>query len=396
MELVNKLSSLEQKLFTAKEAIHKNKGHDPETVARKMQNEMKEIIEKRQKNNPMDSQEVGAWAELVPDVMTIQTVVDNASKSPRFAFLDGLAQGKLPWVLSKTNDLPIVGEVVRPSVKSERETGAYVPSADKRRVTDKVTLNVQKIGMDVGISTELELYWPSSVLWMMRSSFADSMFFGIADSVLNADSNPAATGNINSVDQLATTTLIDGAQDVNFLYDNSLRKSSLLGTVGTDYIQVAWAVTLNDILRGAWKMRFDSTPSQRIVIIDNETYHNLMQDIDFRDRSRNGEGSTITQGAVTNIAGMDFFVTDLLRKSTANGTLSGATPANNTRGNIVIAQRNVIQHGFASDIITNVIDFDINKGVIFQANVHFGFANINKRAGVTQPSIVTLTDIDLS
>ena len=143
-------------------------------------------------------------------------------------------------------------------------------------------------------------------------------------------------------------------------------------------------------------MRFDSTPAQRIVILDNETYHNLMQDIDFRDRSRNGEGSTITQGAVTNIAGMDIFVTDLLRKSTANGTLSGATPANNTRGNIVIAERNVIQHGFASNIITNVIDFDINKGVIFQANVHFGFANINKRAGKTQPSIVTLTDIDLS
>ena len=171
--------------------------------------------------------------------MTIENVVDNAAKAPRFAFLDGLSAGKLPGVLSKTNDLPIMGEVVRPSVQAEWETGAYTPEANKRRVTDKVTLNVQKIGMNVGISTELELYGVSSVLGMMRSSFADSMFYGIADAVLNADSNPAATGNINSNDQLATSTLADGANDVNFLYDNSLRKSSLLGTVGTDFIEVA-------------------------------------------------------------------------------------------------------------------------------------------------------------
>lgn len=132
-----------------------------------------------------------------------------------------------------------MGEVVRPSVQSEWETGAYVPTADKRRITDKVTLNVQKIGMNVGISTELELYGVASVLGKMRSSFSDSIFYGMADAILNADSNPALVGNINSNDQDPTLTLIDGANDVNFLYDNSLRKSSLLGTLGTDYIQVA-------------------------------------------------------------------------------------------------------------------------------------------------------------
>lgn len=105
---------------------------------------------------------------------------------------------------------------------------------------------------------------------------------GIAESVLNGDTNTAGTGNINSNDQLASTTypaFASGATPSIRAFDNSLRLVSLAGADGTDKFDIAnAALTIDDILEAAGAMRQDSNPSNRIVILDNASYHSLMQD----------------------------------------------------------------------------------------------------------------------
>jgi hypothetical protein len=50
----------------------------------------------------------------------------------------------------------------------------------------------------------------------------------IEDIVLNADSTATSTGNINSDDQLATTTFsVDTTLDRRYIFDNGLRKQPI-------------------------------------------------------------------------------------------------------------------------------------------------------------------------
>lgn len=156
--------------------------------------------------------------------------------------------------------------------------------------------------------------------------------------------------------------------------------------MNTDYIDVG-TISTDDIFAMAGLFRADVDPSDRFIIMDNATYHKLMTLDDFKNLSKNGINSTITSGAITNIAGMDLFVTRNMRKTEADGKLSGATPANNTKGQLIIAKRNVIQHGFGSPLEYQFIN-DIEKGVLFKARQFFGFDNINKKGSITEPSIV--------
>jgi hypothetical protein len=76
-----------------------------------------------------------------------------------------------------------------------------------------------------------------------------------------------------------------------------------------------------------------------------------------------------------------------MRKTEADGKLSWATPSNNTKWQIILAKRNVIQWGFGWPIRYQFIE-DIEKWVLFKAVQYFGFDNINKKAWITTPSII--------
>lgn len=389
MEMIQHLSSTQKALVEAKKKIHENKGN-LEAVNHKIDLEIKAMVEK---NAPMNSVTAGSGEQIVPDIVTIQNIVDNGfSANGRYSFLNGLSAGMQPWVLSQTSDLPIVWDAPTATVFSEFTTGTYGPiDPTNNFVTDKVTLNAKKIGFQTGISTELELYGVESTIAILNRKMQDSIFTGVADAVLNGDTSTGATGNINSDDALAATTL--GATNVKVQFNNGLRLQPLNWVLNVDHIDVGGAITANDIFTAAGLMRSDSTPDKRIIILDNKTYNELMKDDWFKDLSKNGLSSTLSAGAITNINGMDVFVTDLMRRTEADGKIS-ATAANNTRGQIIIAERNVIQHGFSTDIISAVQDHDLLKWFVFQAYTMFGFANINKKAWQTAPSIVALIDIN--
>lgn len=79
------------------------------------------------------------------------------------------------------------------------------------------------------------------------------------------------------------------------------------------------------------------------------------------------------------VAGMPVVVSKYMRQTIADGTVSGAAPATNTRGTILLAKRNIIQHGFVGAIDTDVQKI-VGRGLMVSAAISFGFANINKLA----------------
>jgi len=387
--LTNNLSALEQSLVEKKKAIHAKKG-DLAAQENKIELEVKKLVEGRMENAPMDSVTAGRGEELVPDVVTLDTVIEQGVKEQRYAFLNGLAAGRLPGVLAQTTDLPIIGDYPAAVVTSEWTSGTYGPlDPQKNYTTDKVTLRTQQVSCEMGISKELELYGVISALNYVRANTIQSTMRGIADAVLNADNDPAATGNINSDDQAAATAYGANATIVNF--DDGLRKQPVNGTVDVDFVDVAGAITVDEILDATKLLRFDFNPSDYIMIMNYRAYATLLKDIDLKDISRNGRMSTISEGAVDNVAGMDIFVTDLMRPTNGTGKVNTLTA--NDKGQIIIAKRNTIQHGFTTDLVTRVQDHDLLKGFVFQAYTMFGFANINKTAGITEPAVISLHNI---
>jgi len=95
---------------------------------------------------------------------------------------------------------------------------------------------------------------------------------------------------------------------------------------------------------------------------------------------------------MTNIAGMDLFVTDLLLLSTAAGVVDASTPANNTQGSVIICKRNTIQHGFFGNVAYDIKE-DLQRGVLVESIADFGFENICQTASRNEAVLMYNIDV---
>jgi hypothetical protein len=132
--------------------------------------------------------------------------------------------------------------------------------------------------------------------------------------------------------------------------------------------------------------------------MDVLTYYAYMKQADFKDAAKNGRNSTIYTGAITNIAGSDLFVTDLIPLTDVDGKVS-ATGGDNVCGTIIVCDVTVIQHGSFGEIRTNnEVDFAVSQ--LLEAAGYWGMNNINdKFAALNFVAVgynVTLTAVEES
>lgn len=347
----------------------------------------KELEEVEVKAAPMNWGAGVGW-DWIPEETTIDKLIDMSKD--KSTFLPALAPWYLGNSMQESAKVPIAGERWHVKGGTEWNTSSTVYEGTPKRqpVTDKVTVEQKPLVYSAWVSDRLKMFSVVDTMAWIRAGIGEQFLFDIEDAVLNADSSTGTTWNINSDDQLATTTFSDdGALDRRYIFDDGLRKQPLNGTANTDYLAVGSISDMNFIFTLLSMLRSDVKPSDLFIVMDNSLYYTLMKQTDFKDASRNGQNSTIFSGAITNIAWVDLFVSDNMRKTEADGKISGATPANNTKSQIIIAKRNVIQHGFAGPIRYQFVE-DIEKGTLLKAVQYFGFANANKKAWITEPSIV--------
>lgn len=374
-QLAKDLANVKKDFLTDVKKVNKA---DAEQLIEK---ELKQVeVEWQKANEVMHSTNTGFGEELIPASVTIKSVMDVISENKKFAFLDALR----PWLhpteeLSLSTIVPIIGEPWFARKANKWTTGAYAPatpSANQRYATDKINIAQQPLYFGVGIEHEL---WCYSVLDLIAKLNKDVAFvYGqtIADAILNADSNPWATGNINSDDQLATTWLSDGALDRRFIYDGSLRDVGL-GTVWAN--ASIGTLTFDDFVGLMALMDASTMPSDMIAIMDNGTYYKLMTLDEFKDKAQNGVSSVITTGAITNIAWVDIFVTEYMRKADTDGKINTLVTTGNVTGTIQLVRRNAVQHGFGCQIQTVVQRGSLEQGRMFEAMGDFGFAVVSNK-----------------
>lgn len=171
-------------------------------------------------------------------------------------------------------------------------------------MTDKVLANQQILTANIAISTQLEKYSAVQILAEAERSIAMQIDQAIHDAILNADSLALAAGNINSNDQLASTTYGATASIVN--YDDGLRKGIVNGIANTDYINFASATSgFADIARLIKLLPSDFDPSMYGLIMDSKTYADFMAKDDFKNayqRANTLDTNTIQTGKLERIA----------------------------------------------------------------------------------------------
>jgi len=162
-----------------------------------------------------------------------------------------------------------------------------------------------------------------------------------------------------------------------------LRKSALKGTKSS--IDIGTIEGANDIFKLQGLTTSTSAPGQKIILMDLATYYAFLEKEDFKDAAKNGKNSTIYTGAITNIAGSDLFVTDLLSKAGADGLVS-KTSSENTTGTIIVFDVTAIQHGDFEELFFNTED-DFAIGTLLEAFGFWGFANLQGKDGLNFVSI---------
>jgi hypothetical protein len=68
-----------------------------------------------------------------------------------------------------------------------------------------------------------------------------------------------------------------------------------------------------------------------MLLMDSICYHKALTLDEFKKANENGRSSTIFEGAISNIAGVDLFLPESFQATTSDGTIS-KTASNNTKG----------------------------------------------------------------
>lgn len=383
----DEISSIAKNLLDAKEKMMKKEWIKSEWIEVSIEKELNLIWKANEVENQWSDNNVGY--DLVPTTVTMQDVVNvMKDKTKLSSFINAFT----PWFqwtnLQKNVDMPIVWDIWFARGATEWTTWTNQTSEPTNTfATSKVSIPQKKLYMSTGISDYLQTFSIVDIIPMLRQMTADSFAHTVADAVLNWDSTATTAGNINSDDQAPATTFAStgGILDRRVLIDDWLRKQPLNWTDWTDKVDI-WALETTDFFTLISKMRPDTMPSDLVMIMDFQTYYKAMTLSDFKDLSINWRQSTVSTWALTNIAWVDLFITDLMRKTEADGKLS-ATSSNNTKWQIIVAKRNVMQHGFGRTLDTN-IEINLEKGILFEATAFYWQANINKKGGETAPSII--------
>jgi hypothetical protein len=178
----------------------------------------------------------------------------------------------------------------------------------------------------------------------------DSAMNTIENVMVNGDSATGASGNVNSDDQAPATTFADGADDSSLQIDDGLRKVAI-DNANTVDIGAFDSDEMND-LRKLLPARYKNKKNDLLFLFEPDTYLTAEQDDSFK-LATNTRNATIDGGSMRPF-GIEAISHDLVPLTEADGKASGATPANNVKGQIVLVYKPAVRWGYGKKFLLEV------------------------------------------
>jgi len=325
-----------------------------------------------EKNTLMYATSTGAGEELVPAEVLQREIMEVI---PTYSLLLPELPGNHGMGMEKTVNKAIKGDVGFFKAGSEKTSGAFsVAAGSSTLATDEVQIVQKKYYMEIDISEELDTFnvqGAGALEAMLKDRIAKAAARTIDSVLLNGDTQTGSTLNVNSDDAAP-------AAGTYYLQADGLRKQALVTdtTIASDLgtFSIDDLFTLENILGD-----YMADPSQCMWLFNRATYNKCSALQAFYDASQRGEKSTLSGNALTNIRGADLFIMRDMGKTDADGKISSATP---TKGQLGLLWKPTIQFGFGKGLQMKVYDFG-KDGYQLQSWFHFGFALVQKKAGVT-------------
>lgn len=214
--------------------------------------------------------------------------------------------------------------------------------------TDKAVLTASKIQAEVDFSGELTEDSIIPMVPSLRSVLVRRAAQTIDDITVSGDTTTGGTGNINSDDQARTANSADLALA-------GMRRFALI-TNTAQAKDFAGAPTTTLFLNTRAKLgRYGARASDLLCIMAPETETSFLDVSGFKTVSDFGPNATVLTGQLGSIFGTPVLAYEAIPglttgKTAADGKADSATPANNTKGFIVLVHRNEWTVGYRRGI----------------------------------------------
>jgi len=268
-------------------------------------------------------------------------------------------------------EVPVIGELGLHTIEAEStgDTLTSVNASSGTLPTGKVTVTQKKMVFRVTVSDE-EVRFSNvvDIVATLQKKLADSAARTTVSALINGDTVTTADTNINLIVGTPGGT-------EHYLAGNGLRKTAFSASATTDGGTLAFA----DFLTA--QRAIGENASRDLAWLMGTYSHSLALGVDeFKQQYINGASSTVLTGKVPSFLGYDVIVDRYLGKANTAGKVDAATPANNTKGQILLFDKYDMQWGYNGDYSIELVRIPA-KGWQLVGYYYVGFASACNKAG---------------
>ena len=273
-------------------------------------------------------------------VSLLDLMVANATVTQKFTNLGSN--------LNKRDKVVISVGIGDHDLASESTTGFDLLDTTTGQVpTAELNIDQRKFKFVIDISDEQQKF--TNIVDMMayaqdqmRRSFSNTS----TKLVINGDIVTAATGNVNSVDAAPAATKY-------YLAGDGIRKI-LLAQTGAGIAVNVGTISTTKLLSMYGKLgEYAADLSSLVWLVDSGTYAAIAALPEYLQAYANGGNSTVNSPFLRGPLGIDLITTNAIPLTNTAGAVS-VTPANNTKGTVILAHKNLIQWGTNGDYMVEV------------------------------------------
>ena len=336
-------------------------------------------------NEVMHTGNSGYGAEFVPSEVLASEIYNLVPKASQLlSRLKGNHGNNLP----KTYKAPIIklsqGDLLFDG-KDEWTTGDKITSGDGDRQPTAVCELTQKgFIAKVDISDEQLRYSAVNVEQYIRDRLTLGMAATVDAVMVNGDSETGSTGNVNSDDSAPASGLY------YLKIDGGIRERVINGSYNINGGTLDSTDFLNTLkLMG----RYGMNPDGVLWLAETQSYFKTMGLAELLTVDKFGGEAAIKTGQVSRLLGAEFLPHAYVPKTEADGKVS-ATPANNTLGQILCINKNMIQYGFGDPLKIEVVRVP-GYGYQLVATFDFAFDIVDSENGLTEVPVAGIRNITL-
>jgi len=291
------------------------------------------------------------WWELVKE-LTWEII--NVSRELKNNMLTPAIFSWYQWTnMPESKKFPVIWEVWFMRAWWESKTWPIWNSSSTSNVpTKKVTITQGQYKIAIDITRAIKTFWYEWLEQHVKEEIAKSWNKTLNAVVFNADDTEWTT-NIN----FAWTDVATANEDYFLVPEAAwFRKLAIQeqSTVLIWDVDYEWLVSM---IAKMWSLA--DNPSDCIFVMDRQTYLRYLTVEEFKNASENWINSVIHKWAHFNFLGSDLFIIDSLKRTNIDWEVS-ATPAENTKWQIMLINKSALQYWFWDDLNLKVNDYWAN------------------------------------